>query len=167
NLRNWFAGQEFTKTVNFIDKKGGKFDGVWVTSGRYEGGLIDFARTVPGRKAGGWVPGERAGYDNVLWPLHSGGQVLAQPLEGREFVVNSRDAARYPAELNAMNNGTYPTGTLERAYSAASGATTIIQQGASGPVELSAGSVQALARAVQPYLVVKDQVIAQANGADA
>src|SRR5699024_10644804 len=114
NLRNWFAGQEFTKTVNIIEKKGGKYEGGWVTPGLHSGGEVP---TKPGLKAGGWVPGERAGYDNVMWPLHSGGQVLNQPLEGREFVVNSAQAARYPQELNAINNGTYPTNTLERAYS--------------------------------------------------
>lgn len=111
NLQAWFAGLKFTKTVSVIEKPG-KFDGGWINPGRYEGGTVQ-----PGLNAGGWVPGERAGYDNVLWPLHSGGQVLAQPLEGREFVVNSHDAARYPAELNAMNSGTYPTGMLEQAYS--------------------------------------------------
>src|SRR5699024_12083599 len=115
---NNIIGKTVTVTVHTkqvgsrIPKTPGKFDGGWINPGRYEGGTVQ-----PGLKAGGWVPGERAGYDNVLWPLHSGGQVLAQPLEGREFVVNSRDAARYPAELNAMNNGTYPTGTLEQAYS--------------------------------------------------
>src|SRR5699024_11594353 len=55
--------------------------------------------------------------DIVMSPLHYGRPVLNQPLEGREFVVNSRGAARYPAELNAMINRTYPTTTLERASS--------------------------------------------------
>ncbi|HEY4536439.1 MAG TPA: tape measure protein [Enteractinococcus sp.] len=130
--------------------------------GRYQGGQI-----LPGRKAGGWVPGQRAGYDNILWPLHAGGQTLMQPLEGREFVVRSSQAHRYTPELYAMNNGSFPTGMMERLYStSAAGPMTVVQQ-STGPVELSAGSIQALARAVQPFLVVDNHVIAQANGSDA
>ena len=60
---------------------------------------------VPGLNAGGWVPGPDPGYDNILWPLNSGGQTLQQPLTGREFVVNSTDAAYWAPELRAMNAG--------------------------------------------------------------
>lgn len=111
-----FAAGVAQTLVTRIQANTGKYEGGWINPGRYDGGQV-----LPGRQAGGWVPGQRAGYDNVLWPLHSGGQVLAQPLEGREFVVRSSQAQRYPHELAAMNNGTYPTGTLERAYSPASG----------------------------------------------
>lgn len=111
-----FAAGVAKTLVTRIQANTGKYAGGWITPGRYQGDHV-----LPGRKAGGWVPGQRAGYDNVLWPLHSGGQVLAQPLEGGEFVVRSSQAQRYPRELAAMNNGTYPTGTLERAYTQASG----------------------------------------------
>src|SRR5690625_5152507 len=70
---------------------------------RYHGGV------VPGLRAGGRVPGPRAGYDNVAWPLYAGGQVLTQPLEGGEYVVRSSQAKRadYAPILEAMNRGTF------------------------------------------------------------
>ncbi|HLS02716.1 MAG TPA: hypothetical protein VK054_12180, partial [Beutenbergiaceae bacterium] len=71
---------------------------------RYHGGV------VPGLRAGGRVPGPRAGYDNVMWPLHSGGRVLTQPLEGGEFVVRSSQAVKHGPLLQAINEGTFPTG---------------------------------------------------------
>lgn len=71
----------------------------------FHGGIV---KANPGLSAGGMVPGPRAGRDNILWPLHSGGMTLQQPLEGGEFVVRSSQAARYAPQLEAMNSGTYP-----------------------------------------------------------
>jgi len=63
---------------------------------------------LPGRNAGGWVPGNDPGYDNVLWPLYTGGTVLNQPLAGDEFVVNSTDARFWGPLLEWMNAGGRP-----------------------------------------------------------
>lgn len=65
----------------------------------HEGGI------VRGLNAGGWVPGTDPGYDNVLWPLNSGGRTLQQPLAGGEMVVNSTDAAYWRDALNWINSG--------------------------------------------------------------
>lgn len=63
---------------------------------------------LPGRNAGGFVPGLDPGYDNVLWPLYTGGTVLDQPLAGGEFVVNSTDARFWGPLLEWMNAGGRP-----------------------------------------------------------
>ena len=63
---------------------------------------------LPGRNAGGWVPGSDPGYDNILWPLYTGGTVLGQPLAGDEFVVNSTDARFWGPLLEWMNAGGRP-----------------------------------------------------------
>ena len=63
---------------------------------------------LPGRNAGGWVPGDDPGYDNILWPLYTGGTVLNQPLAGDEFVVNSTDARFWGPLLEWMNAGGRP-----------------------------------------------------------
>lgn len=63
---------------------------------------------LPGRNAGGWVPGDDPGYDNILWPLYTGGTVLSQPLAGDEFVVNSTDARFWGPLLEWMNAGGRP-----------------------------------------------------------
>ena len=63
---------------------------------------------LPGRNAGGWVPGSDPGYDNILWPLYTGGTVLNQPLAGDEFVVNSTDARFWGPLLEWMNAGGRP-----------------------------------------------------------
>ena len=60
---------------------------------------------VKGLAAGGWVPGSDPGYDNVLWPLHSGGQTLTQPLTGGEYVVASGPAGENAALLEFLNAG--------------------------------------------------------------
>ena len=65
---------------------------------------------LPGRNAGGWVPGSDPGYDNILWPLYTGGRVLDQPLAGDEFVVNSTDARFWGPLLEWMNAGGRPNG---------------------------------------------------------
>lgn len=55
----------------------------------------------------GWVnaPYPGKGVDNVLWPLAHGGQVLAQPLAGGEFVMNPIAAAANAGVLEWMNAG--------------------------------------------------------------
>ena len=63
---------------------------------------------LPGRNAGGWVPGDDPGYDNILWPLYTGGRTLSQPLAGDEFVVNSTDARFWGPLLEWMNAGGRP-----------------------------------------------------------
>lgn len=63
---------------------------------------------LPGRNAGGWVPGTDPGYDNILWPLYTGGRTLSQPLAGDEFVVNSTDARFWGPLLEWMNAGGRP-----------------------------------------------------------
>jgi hypothetical protein len=73
-------------------------------AGRHEGGWIN-----KGLHAGGRVPGHDPGYDNVLWPLNSGGRTLAQPLAGGEYVVNSKDSAYWAPVLEWMNGGGRPT----------------------------------------------------------
>jgi len=75
-------------------------------AGAHEGGWT--GRKMPGLNAGGWVPGTDPGYDNVLWPLNSGGRTLQQPLAGDEFVVNSKDSAFWAPMLEWMNDGGRP-----------------------------------------------------------
>ena len=76
-----------------------------LTGGQHDGGWI-----AKGLNAGGWVPGTDPGYDNVLWPLNSGGRTLQQPLAGGEFVVNSKDSAYWGQALEAINSGLRPSG---------------------------------------------------------
>lgn len=70
---------------------------------RHDGGWIP-----RGLNAGGWVPGTDPGYDNVLWPLNSGGRTLTQPLTGGEYVVNSQQSALWGPALEAINAGMRP-----------------------------------------------------------
>lgn len=70
---------------------------------RHDGGWIP-----RGLNAGGWVPGSDPGYDNVLWPLNSGGRTLSQPLTGGEYVVNSQQSALWGPMLEAINAGLTP-----------------------------------------------------------
>ena len=72
--------------------------------GNHDGGWIQ-----KGRHLGGWVPGSDPGYDNILWPLNSGGRTLQQPLAGGEMVVNSKDAAFWAPVLEWMNGGGRPS----------------------------------------------------------
>lgn len=118
-----------TVTTEFVEmftkKSGGKLDGGW----------------VPGLAAGGWVPGSRAGYDNVLWPLKTrSGQVLSQPLEGQEFVVNSLAASRNAPLLEAINSGADLRGLMGGgAVGASSLPAPVVQYsrvGASDPVQV-------------------------------
>lgn len=71
--------------------------------GRHAGG-----RVAPGLHGGGKVPGSDPGYDNVLWPLHSGGQVLTQPLTGGEWVTDARQTALWEPLLRAISAGLRP-----------------------------------------------------------
>jgi tape measure domain-containing protein len=142
------VGAIYTSIVASVT--GGNYHGGIVNPGRYTGGQV-----LPGRRAGGWVPGERAGYDNVMWPLHSGGQVLTQPLEGGEFVVRSSQAPNYTPELYAMNNGTFPTGMMERLYSSNAAGPSSIQVSAP-PVDTAAigAAVSAAIRSYQPVVQI-------------
>lgn len=72
---------------------------------RHDGGWIP-----RGLNAGGWVPGSDPGYDNVLWPLNSGGRTLSQPLTGGEYVVNAKSSAAWGPVLEAINAGMSPGG---------------------------------------------------------
>src|SRR5699024_8682985 len=100
----WLGRQTLSKSISTPIAKG-RHSGGWLQKGLYEGGSV-----LPGLNAGGRVPGPRAGFDNVAWPLHTGGRVLTQPLEGGEYVVRSSQAVRYAPQLEAMNSGTYPAG---------------------------------------------------------
>lgn len=71
---------------------------------RHDGGWIP-----RGLNAGGWVPGSDPGYDNVLWPLNSGGRTLSQPLTGGEYVVNAKSSAAWGPVLEAINAGMRPS----------------------------------------------------------
>lgn len=87
-----------------------------VTQGSVGGGVpLHDGGWVKGLAAGGWVPGRDPGYDNVLWPLHSGGQTLTQPLTGGEYVVASGPAGENAALLEFLNAG----GKLRAAEAAA------------------------------------------------
>lgn len=67
--------------------------------------------SLPGLATGGYVPGPTPlpGKDNVLWPLAHGGQVLAQPLAGGEFVMNPVSTAMWGPVLEWMNKGGRPS----------------------------------------------------------
>ena len=102
-LNAWKANNaSFTVYAN-VQTRGGVATGAAQNLGKFHGGKVG-----AGLAAGGKVPGPRASYDNVLWPLHSGGQTLQQPLSGGEWVINSAMSQRYDRELGAMNRGTYP-----------------------------------------------------------
>jgi phage-related minor tail protein len=88
-------------------KLGIRVSGLGSVGGVHEGGWT--GRMLPGRHAGGRVPGIDPGYDNVLWPLNTGGRTLAQPLAGGEYVVNSKDSAYWGPILEWMNSGGRPT----------------------------------------------------------
>lgn len=77
-----------------------------LTKDAHDGG---WTGVLPGRHAGGRVPGSDPGYDNILWPLYTGGRTLMQPLAGGEYVVNSKDAAYWAPILEWMNGGGRPT----------------------------------------------------------
>ena len=78
------------------------------TVGPHDGGWTPMG-ALPGRHAGGRVPGTDPGYDNILWPLNYGGRTLQQPLTGGEMVVNSKDAAYWAPVLEWMNAGGRPS----------------------------------------------------------
>jgi hypothetical protein len=81
-----------------------RVSGVTSVGGQHDGGFV-----AKGLHSGGRVPGSDPGYDNVLWPLNSGGRTLSQPLAGGEYVVNSKDAAYWAPMLEWMNGGGRPT----------------------------------------------------------
>ena len=84
------------------------------TVGPHDGGWTPMG-ALPGRHAGGRVPGTDPGWDNVLWPLNSGGRTLQQPLTGGEMVVNSKDAAFWAPVLEWMNAGGRPSSSTSPA----------------------------------------------------
>ncbi len=75
--------------------------------GPHDGGWTPMG-ALPGRHAGGRVPGTDPGYDNILWPLNYGGRTLQQPLTGGEYVVNSQQSALWGPMLEAINAGMRP-----------------------------------------------------------
>jgi hypothetical protein len=77
-------------------------------AGPHDGGWTPMG-ALPGLYAGGFVPGGDPGYDNILWPLNTGGRTLMQPLAGGEFVMNSKDSAYWGPVLELMNKGIRPT----------------------------------------------------------
>lgn len=98
---------------------------------------------VKGLAAGGWVPGSDPGYDNVLWPLHSGGQTLTQPLAGGEYVVASGPAGENAALLEFLNAG----GKLRAAEAAAAALDPAAIRAALEGVTLTLDGVDYLANA--------------------
>ncbi|WP_051750070.1 hypothetical protein [Phycicoccus jejuensis] len=80
-----------------------RVSGVSSVGGLHEGGR------VPGLYAGGKVPGINPGYDNVLWPLATGGRTLQQPLTGGEMVVNPVATSIWEPLLQAINGGLRPS----------------------------------------------------------
>lgn len=149
------AWESFKSTVGSITTSiiakvtGGSYQGGFINPGKYEGGPV-----LPGRRAGGWVPGDSPGYDNVLWPLHSGGQILSQPLEGGEFVVRSSQAPNYTNELYAMNSGTFPIGVMERLYSSNAGPSSVTVS--APPVDTAAigAAVASAIRGFRPMVTI-------------
>jgi hypothetical protein len=77
-------------------------------AGPHDGGWTPMG-ALPGLYSGGFVPGGDPGYDNILWPLNTGGRTLMQPLAGGEFVMNSKDSAYWGPVLELMNKGIRPT----------------------------------------------------------
>ena len=105
SMINSLTGKTITLTTNHNINTVYSSSGGMVASGSYEGGFL------PGLNQGGWVPGQRAGYDNVLWPRRSpAGGLLMQPLEGTEFVVRSSQAQKHAALLEAINSGSFAPG---------------------------------------------------------
>ena len=82
-----------------------------LTKGPHDGGWTPMG-ALPGLYSGGFVPGGDPGYDNILWPLNTGGRTLMQPLAGGEFVMNSADSAYWGPLLEWMNGGGRPVQTF-------------------------------------------------------
>lgn len=98
-LAGWLARTRYMYIQTRVAGVGGSAGGLL----RHDGGWIP-----RGLNAGGWVPGSDPGYDNVLWPLNSGGRTLSQPLTGGEYVVNSQQSALWGPMLEAINAGLTP-----------------------------------------------------------
>jgi phosphotransferase system HPr-like phosphotransfer protein len=98
------AERELKEFKARLKQLGIRVSGVTSVGGAHEGGWI-----AKGLHAGGRVPGRDPGYDNVLWPLNSGGRTLVQPLAGGEYVVNSKDATFWGPMLEWMNGGGRPS----------------------------------------------------------
>jgi hypothetical protein len=117
------------------------------TVGPHDGGWTPMG-ALPGRHAGGRVPGTDPGYDNILWPLNYGGRTLQQPLTGGEMVVNSKDAAFWAPVLEWMNGGGRPSSS---SYSAGLDPATI--RAALDGATLRLGPVDSITREVTAQLV--------------
>ena len=117
------------------------------TVGPHDGGWTPMG-ALPGRHAGGRVPGTDPGYDNILWPLNYGGRTLQQPLTGGEMVVNSKDAAYWAPVLEWMNGGGRPSPS---SYSA--GLDPAVIRAALDGATLRLGPVDSITREVTAQLV--------------
>ena len=117
------------------------------TVGPHDGGWTPMG-ALPGRHAGGRVPGTDPGYDNILWPLNYGGRTLQQPLTGGEMVVNSKDAAYWAPVLEWMNAGGRPSSS---SYSAGLDPAAI--RAALDGATLRLGPVDSITREVTAQLV--------------
>lgn len=98
----------------------------------------------------GLHPGRPMGTDTVPAWLTPGEAVIRQ------------SSVKYYGEgaMNALNDRKIPREAL---YSTSSRRVSQVQYGVASEVALTAGTIQAIAQAVQPYLVVNDKVISGAN----
>ena len=117
------------------------------TVGPHDGGWTPMG-ALPGRHAGGRVPGTDPGYDNILWPLNYGGRTLQQPLTGGEMVVNSKDAAFWAPVLEWMNGGGRPS-----SFSSSAGLEPAAIRAALDGATLRLGPVDSITREVTAQLV--------------
>ena len=135
--------------------------------GGYTGGLV--GQLIQGRAGGGLVPGAvplNSQGDNVLAMV--GGKPFG--LRSGEMVINERATRENYPLLKAINDGTTTPQAVARYAAeryapapAGGGLTAASLQGLN--VSLDARSIQAIASAVQPYLVLDNHAVAQANGA--
>ena len=171
-VSSWLDG--FTKArtaiVNVVRRVTG--------AGGYTGGVVGADFGIPQLASGGRLPYYGLGTDTILG-IGSHGYPTALVDDG-EWVIRERMSRKYHQALGLIN-ADHPA--IHHLAGLADGGQTgrtrlannylpmvssgLVTPSGQGPVELSAGSIQALARAVQPFLVVDNQVIAQANGSDA
>ena len=141
-------------------------------------GVGHYQDVLPRRAGGGRLPYTGLGTDMILARNRHG--VPTAWVDDGEWVIREQMSRKYHQALGLIN-ADHPA--IHHLAGLADGGQTgrtrlannylpmvssgLVTPSGQGPVELSAGSIQALARAVQPFLVVDNQVIAQANGSDA